>query len=134
VAASDSAAAGLQAGSAIGSTVGGLAAAAGAANAVPIAGQVVGAALGLAAILTKLFAGKGPAGKRRKANAAAEEFMRQRHENLKSFQAPQPQQMPTQAAPGTQGMGAFQQFQQTPNAPIYSSGGGAQPEGAQNGG
>lgn len=123
---------GLQAGAAVGGAVAGIGIAAGAVNAVPIAGQVVSAALGLAAVFTQLFAGQGPKAKRKKREDAAKQFMQQRQARMKAFNTPQPQ-MPTQAAPPTQGMGNFQQMQQTSQAPIYSSQGGAQPTGGLSG-
>ena len=126
------AAAGLQSGAAVAGTVAAIGTAAAAVNAVPIAGQVVGAVLGLTAIMVKMFGGKRKE-KRESAQQQAEQFMRQRAQNMQGpTQRAQGGNEQQQQAPATQGMGQFQQMQ-AGDGPIYATGGNVPQPGVTNG-
>ncbi len=123
------AASGVNAGAAAAGAVAGIATAAGAVQAVPIAGQVIGAALAIAAVLTKIFAGKGHNAKRRQRRDAQQAFVKASRQNTMAYRPPTPQQnaVAPQQAPPSQGSGAFQQSQAgNVQAPIYQSPGTAQ--------
>jgi hypothetical protein len=123
----DKASAGLNTGAAAAGAVAGIATAAAAVNAVPIAGQIASAALALAALFTKIFAGRKQRIRAQRRAYQNRELLAQKayRDAINSF-SPSPNMAPPAQAPNIpdqQGYGLFQQMQEE-GKPLYTSGKG----------